>query len=189
MNFDELYKNNPNLYGNEPSDWIVKILEYQKNPAKILDLGICYGRNAIFLAKHGFEVVGVDISKIAIQQCIEDAQKNNLKIACRCQDIKDYVFENEFDIVYSTMSLQYLGKEKVIKEVIEKMKMHTKIGGLNVISVPTNTKIAMDMPYYFNKEDLLLYYKNWEILEFDEQEDVFTSGKIGTIAFIIARKK
>ncbi len=36
---------------------------------------------------------------------------------------------------------------------------------------------------------MIHYYKNWKILEFREQEDLFSNGKIGTIAFIIAKKK
>jgi len=47
----------------------------------------------------------------------------------------------------------------------------------------------MNFKYYFKNDELLKYYKDWEILEFKEIEDKFTNGQIGTIAVIIARKK
>jgi cyclopropane fatty-acyl-phospholipid synthase-like methyltransferase len=189
MNFDELYEKHPGLYGNKPSAWIIKIFKYLDKPGRVLDLGICYGRNAIYLARKGCRVVGVDVSEVAIQQCLDKAKKNKLQIRCHHQDIKDFVFEGKFGAMLSTMTLQYLGKEKIINEVIGKMKAHTRIGGLNIISVPTDTKIGMEMPFYFDTDKLAGYYSDWEVLEFKELEDNFSNGKTGTIAFIIARKK
>lgn len=188
MDFDKLYKHNPELYGNNPSTWIVKIFKYLDNPMRVLDLGICYGRNAIYLTKKGCEVVGVDISKVAIAQCLAKAKKYNKTVECHHQDISEFKFKGEFDVVYSTATLQYLDTKKKIDSVIRKMKKHTSKDGLNIISVPTNTKIAMPMPYYFKRQELLDYYHDWEVLEFKEQEDKFSNGKIGTIAFIIAKK-
>ncbi len=151
MNFDKLYKDNPDVYGNKPSAWIVKIFKYLPNARRVLDLGICYGRNAIYLATKGCEVEGVDISKVAIDQCLKKADKNKVKIKCYQQDIKEFNFKGKYDVIFSTMSLQYLEKEETAENIIKKMKSHTNEGGLNILSVPTNTKIAMKMPFYFDK--------------------------------------
>lgn len=189
MDFDALYKNHPELYGNKPSSWIIKTYKYLGEPGKVLDLGICYGRNAIYLAKKGCQVVGVDVSGVAIQQCLEKAKKNRVEIRCHHQDVRDFVFRGDFDVILSTMTLQYLGDKKAISKIIKKMKSHTRVGGLNAISVPTTTKVGMPMPYYFGEEELAGYYGDWEVLEAKELEDNFSNGKTGTIAFIIARKK
>lgn len=190
MNFDNLYSKNPNLYGREPSDRILKIPQYYWSKiAKVLDLGICYWRNAIFLAKEWYDVTWVDISKVAIEQCLDEAKKNNLQVKCICQDISNFVFNEDYDIIYSTATLHYLWDKQKIDKVIENMKNHTKIGWLNIISAPTDTKIGMEMPFYFKKEDFLNYYKDREILESGEEEDTFTSGKVWTIGFLIAKRK
>jgi len=188
INFDAIYSKYPKPYGHEPSNWIVKILKYQKKPAIILDLGICYGRNALFLAKQGFQVEGVDISQVAINECLKEAKINKLEIKCYHQDIRDFKFTKNYNVIFSTATLQYLGDEDTIIKIIDKMKAHTKVGGLNIISAPTDTKIGMNFPFYFKKEKLKEYYKDWEILESDEEEDKFSNGKTGTIIFIIARK-
>lgn len=185
--FDDLYKNNQNMYGNKPSEWIVKILKYKKPPAKVLDFGICYGRNALYLARKGYDVSGVDISQTAVNQCLDRARKSNLKIKCLVYDIAYFKFDTDYDVIFSTATLHYLGNRNVIKGVINNMKKHTKSGGLNIISVPTNTKIGMNFPYYFTKNELSGYYKDWQILGLGEEEDLFTSGKVGTIGYIIAK--
>ncbi|MDA3836803.1 MAG: methyltransferase domain-containing protein [Nanoarchaeota archaeon] len=187
--FDKIYSETPQLYGNEPSDWVRKILEYRKAPALVLDIGICYGRNALFLAKNGYTIEGVDISQVAIDKCLKEANKNNLDIRCYCENINDFIFNKKYDIIFSTATLQYLGNKEKVFSVIEKMKKNTMVGGLNIISAPTDTKIGMDFPYYFNKKELKNFYNNWDILEFNEEEDLFSTGKIGTIAFIIAKKR
>lgn len=188
IDFDAIYTKYHKPYGDKPSEWVVKILKYQRAPALVLDLGICYGRNALFLAKQGFFVEGVDVSQVAISECLKEAERSKLKIKCFHQDIKDFEFKKEYDVIFSTATLQYLGSEDNVTKIIDKMKAHTKIGGLNIISAPTDTKIGMRFPFYFKKGNLEKYYKDWEILESDEEEDKFSNGRTGTIAFIIARK-
>ena len=60
--YDGIYRKNPDIFGKGPSKWIRKILKYVSPPAKILDLGVGQGRNALFLAEKGYTVVGVDVN-------------------------------------------------------------------------------------------------------------------------------
>ena len=188
MDFDKYYKRKPHVYGIEPSDWVVKINEYKKLPASVLDLGVGQGRNAIYLAKQGYEVTGVDNSKVGIKQCLREAKNNKVNLECVLENIEDYQYEKKFDVILSAATFHFLGNQKTIGKVIDQAKDHTKKSGLNVISVPTDTKIAMKFPYYFKPDELSKYYQDWKILESGEIEDLFSTGKIGTISFIIGRK-
>jgi hypothetical protein len=47
----------------------------------------------------------------------------------------------------------------------------------------------MKFPYYFKREELADYYRDWEIIESAEVENKFSNGGLGTVAFIIARKR
>lgn len=154
-----------------------------------MNLGICYGRNALYLARKGYNVTGVDISQIAIDQCRQKANKNGLDLHYICQDLGDFAIKDKYDVIYSTATLHYLGNRSKINRIIREMKKHTLAGGLNIISVPTDTKIAMDFPYYFKGEELRSYYKDWTILEYSEEDDHFSNGRVGTIAFVIAKQK
>lgn len=187
--FNDIYSKSPTPYGWDPSSWVVKIKKYAPLPATVLDLGVCYGRNAIFLAKEGYVVEGVDISKVALNVLETESKKQNVFIHSYNEDIANFQFRKYYDVIISNASLHYLKNVDVVKSVVERMKSHTNVGGLNIISAPTETKKAMDFPIYFKKNQFKEYYSDWDILDFGEQKDLFTNGDIGTIAYIIARKK
>lgn len=50
-------------------------LLYQEGQGRILDLGAGFGRNAVPLERHGFEVYGIDISTTAIHRCRQLVQR------------------------------------------------------------------------------------------------------------------
>ncbi len=64
-----------------PSQELEKFLaEGLISPCRMLELGCGTGTNAIFLAKHGFDVTGVDLSEEALRQAREKAEKAGVKI-------------------------------------------------------------------------------------------------------------
>lgn len=56
---------------------------------KALDLACGRGRNSLFLADRGFDVEGIDVSDIALDQAQNSAEERNLKIRWVCQDLSD----------------------------------------------------------------------------------------------------
>lgn len=65
----------------EPDDFIVDFaLELkERNSRTILDIGCGAGRNAVFLAEEGFDVVGLDISVTALKLAEKRAYDKNLE--------------------------------------------------------------------------------------------------------------
>jgi SAM-dependent methyltransferase len=58
-----------------PDPMLVEIIESRRiAPGRTLDIGCGTGTNAIYLAEHGFEVVGVDIAPLAIEKARAKAQ-------------------------------------------------------------------------------------------------------------------
>jgi SAM-dependent methyltransferase len=52
-----------------PDPLLVEIIESRTlTPGRALDIGCGTGTNAVFLAQHGFDVLGIDISEVAIHQ-------------------------------------------------------------------------------------------------------------------------
>lgn len=56
-------------------------------PGKALDLGCGTGTNVITLAKHGWNVTGVDFSRRAIQTAKKKAQYNDVHVDLRLEDV------------------------------------------------------------------------------------------------------
>jgi len=79
------------------------ILEEQiKNltPGKALDLAAGEGRNAIYLARQGWQVTAVDFSPVAVENGRGMAEHEGVSIAWNLADLADYLPEQEaFDLV------------------------------------------------------------------------------------------
>lgn len=68
--------------------------------AKILDIGSGMGREAFALNRQGFEVVGLDISKYAVEKASDEAVKRDSKVKFYHYDGEHIPFEDGmFDIV------------------------------------------------------------------------------------------
>ena len=59
-------------------------------PGHALDLACGQGRNAIWLATHGWEVTGVDFSEVAVAKALARAERDALPATFVCADLLDY---------------------------------------------------------------------------------------------------
>ena len=192
MSFDEQYKKEKCLWGTEPTP-IVKSLLKHKKTGNALDIGSGEGRNSIFLARNGFDVTAVDVSKNGIEKLKEISNKEKLKINANIEDIRNFDFNQSYDVIISIATLHFLKIGDIVK-MISKIKKYTKKGGLNAISVFTDENDEKGFPYLFKKEELKKFYKDWEILF--EREFIGPLEKHGdngkwhkhAVAVIIARK-
>jgi cyclopropane fatty-acyl-phospholipid synthase-like methyltransferase len=190
--WEKNYKQDKYLWGLSPDKIVVEILKY-KNSGEVLDIGVGYGRNAIFLVQNGFDVTGVDISKTAIELYVDLAKKKNLKVKAILSDIENFKMKKIYDVVLSTSTLHFL-KEKEVKKVFDKIKICTKSNGLNVIEIFTKNNSSKDYPYLFENNELKAYYDDWKILSYNEyQTDWEKHGEKGKlhkheIAYIMAQK-
>ena len=66
---------------------VVSFVASQTGTGRALDLGCGTGTNSIYLAQHGFVVVGVDFSAKAIATARAKAQRANLEIDFRVADV------------------------------------------------------------------------------------------------------
>ncbi len=157
-----------NLFGKEPNkEAITHLLRYKTN-GEVLDLGVGYGQNALYLAKKGFNVIGVDNDRDAVESFLGYAKRLNLvHVQGIVEDITAYNFPKEFDVVVSTSTLHLLSSSQV-DDLITKIKQYTKKGGLNIITVFTKQSSLIDFPYLFKINELKDFYKDWEILEYEE---------------------
>jgi len=190
--FDEQYKKEKCLWGIKSAP-IVEFLLKHKKSGTVLDLGTGEGRNALFLAKHGFNVTAVDISGEGIKKLERLALENKVRINTFVKDIRNFNFSENYDVILSFATLHFLEKEE-IERVIKKMKKHTSYNGFNVITVFTEENPNKNFSYLFKRNELKNYYSDWEILEYKERiTPLEKHGKEGKphrhgIAELIARK-
>jgi len=119
--YEEFYKENPHGLGEPFKEFVGFFDSYGKTAARVLDLGCGQGRDAMFIARKGHSVVGVDISATGIRQLCEDAKKEILEIEGVVADVKDYIPEGNFDVVVIDRTLHMLSEEADRIEVLENL--------------------------------------------------------------------
>jgi SAM-dependent methyltransferase len=84
--WDQVYRNPENRVPVNPSSLVLETTANLK-PGMALDVGMGNGRNAIYLARKGWKVTGVEISEEAMRQARQEAAKAKADIDFRASDI------------------------------------------------------------------------------------------------------
>jgi 2-polyprenyl-3-methyl-5-hydroxy-6-metoxy-1,4-benzoquinol methylase len=91
----------------KPAQFLVENIELLPK-GRALDVAMGAGMNAIYLAKMGFEVEGVDISPEAVSSALESAEKLGVAIKAQTEDLEsDYRIERDaYDVIICFHYLQ-----------------------------------------------------------------------------------
>lgn len=111
-----------------------KLLNIKKG-SKILDVGCSYGEQSLMLAKCGFKVTGIDISKKLIKRLNEKSKKQKQECIGIRGNIEKMPFKsNVFDAVIATEIFEHVKYyDKAIGECYRVLKKEGRI----CVSVPT----------------------------------------------------
>lgn len=122
----------------ENFDDFIRLLKDNK-AQKVLDLGCGTGRHTIALAKEGFEVYGIDISRNALKVCRERLKEENLEADLQFADIyKPLPYEDDFfDGMISASTLHH-AIIKDIKGLIKELARVLQPSAVMMIDVPTS---------------------------------------------------
>jgi len=82
----------------DPDPLLVKLVAGLASGAA-LDLGCGTGRNAVWLAQHGWNVTGVDSSKVGLAQANERAQQTGCALTTICADLTTFRTANAYQLV------------------------------------------------------------------------------------------
>ena len=126
----------------------------------VLDLGCGQGRDALTLAKLGYTVTGVDVSKVGINQMMEQVKKDNLAVHGIIADIYHYKIDEKYDIILLDSILHFYKKEKK-KETnfLERIMQEMKFLGLLCIFVSKSKITEKGLEHIFRTSRI-----TWEIL-------------------------
>lgn len=126
--WNEFYQNQARpvpFFANKPDENLVSYMENKQIPVgKVLELGCGAGRNAIYLAKQGFSVTGVDLSDNALEWAKQRTQGTNLPIQWICANIFELdLQENSFDFIYDSGCFHHIAPHRRITylELIQKV--------------------------------------------------------------------
>ncbi|MEN9342356.1 MAG: putative Tellurite resistance [Candidatus Parcubacteria bacterium] len=150
----------------KPRQIIYDVLQYIQS-GSVLDLGAGFGRHSLFLADKGFHVTAVEIEQSKLDRLQENAKALGVDIQTIKADVADFIPQQSYDLMLSTMVLHFLPKEKAQK-ALAIMQEHTAQNGFNVVSVYTNENPVGLRAYLFEKSQLRNAYSSWEIISYEE---------------------
>lgn len=169
------------VYGREPADFLKSHLHLLP-VGMALDIAMGEGRNAVFLAKKGFQVTGVDYSEVAIRKAHRLARENGVTVQSVMADLARYqIRPNHYDVI---LNIDYLQKD-----LVPQIKRGLKKGGVLVFESRTVEQLKNPSAHSFPREYLLelgelkKLFQDLEILVYRETND----GK-NAFASLIARK-
>lgn len=134
VTYDKYYRTE-NLFG-EPYPELIEFLADYPKKGKLLDLGCGQGRDAIALARLGYDVLGVDNSKVGVEQMNLIAENENLNLDGQVGDIYSFDRFDEFDIVLLDSMFHFAKKDKV-KEIglIKRIVSDIRSGSVLVVCI------------------------------------------------------
>lgn len=140
--YDKYYQTE-NLFGNPYPE----LIEFMRSQArgKLLDLGCGQGRDAIPLARMGFEVMGLDNSKVGVEQMNKIATNEGLKLKGIVTDIYSFEDIGEFDYILLDSMFHFAKADKENEAAfIQRIIKESKQNSMTIVCMQdTGKKVAI----------------------------------------------
>jgi SAM-dependent methyltransferase len=155
-------------------------------PGRALDIATGEGRNAVFLAQHGFQVDAVDISEAGLEKARKLAKEAGVRIRTIPADLDIYpIPEEHYDLIANFYFLD--------RSLISKIRGGLKKGGRVIFETylieqrDLGTKGPRNPKYFLKHNELLRMFKGFRILLY--REGIFTEDRRKkAVASLIAEK-
>ena len=184
MNFDdakafwnERFNKQEFIFGKEPNEYLtLQTKTYLKPNQKVLCIADGEGRNGVWLAKQGMQVVGFDVSDIALEKAKQFAKDNQVEIAYSLSDTDSFNWqENTYDAVIGIF-IQFAEpqmRSRIFQQVFKALKpggifilqgytpkqLDYKTGGPSLIGHLYTEEMIRDLAKDFQILDLCSYEK------------------------------
>ncbi len=180
--WDRKYETEAYIFGKEPVEFLKEHIDILPR-GRVLDIAMGEGRNAVFLAKNGYEVDGCDISEIAVRKAVALAKEHNVTIHAFVADLETYQLPKDtYDVIACFYYLQ--------RDLIPRMKEALKPGGMIIYETYTieNWERGFEGPknkdYLLKPNELLDLFKDLKIIYY--RELILNNKK--AVASLIAKK-
>lgn len=152
-------------FNTDPNAFLVAMTKGRK-PGTALDVGMGQGRNAIYLAKQGWDVTGFDPADRALARAQELAAKDGVKIKTVLATSESFDFGKEkWDLIL----ISYAGGRDVRKQVIESLKP----GGLIIVEGfhhDATKGSSIGGGVVFQTNELLTLFTGFRVLQYEDAQ-------------------
>jgi len=176
--WNEKYNTENFIFGEQPTRFIAENYDLLRK-GKVLDLAMGEGRNAVFLATKGFDVLGMDISEKGLEKAHALAKANGVSIETKVVDLEATQLEKDrYDGIICTYYLQ--------RDLYQQMKTAVKSGGrilVETYNVDYLNYSRFPRKYLLETNELLEIFKDFKIIRYE----AYDNGKEAYSAIIAER--
>ena len=175
--WNERFNKDEFIFGKEPNEYLVEQTSKHLKPAsKVLCIADGEGRNGVWLAKQGMQVVGFDASDIALAKAKQFARDNQVEIEYSFSDTDSFDWQkNTYDAVVGIF-IQFadpIMRKRIFEQTYETLKpggifilqgytpkqLEYKTGGPSLIEHLYTEELIRDLAKNFEILDLCCYEK------------------------------
>ena len=195
--WDQRYAAPEYIFGTEPNRFLMSQHERFRPGMRTLDIACGEGRNAVWLAEQGCDVVAIDISPLALEKARRLATERGVRVAFELADVRQWDWKPDaFDAVVSVFIQFAAPRERA--RVFEGMQRTLRAGGWLVIQgyTPKQLEYKTGGPpqaeHMYTEPMLRTAFATMDLVHLREHEDVLAEGSkhVGRSALIdlVARK-
>ena len=155
--YDPAYAGKP-TFQTAPNALLVEAVK-NRRPGKALDVGMGQGRNAVFLAKSGWEVTGFDVSKVGLEAAGRAAKAAGVSVRAVLAADEEFDFGTE---QWDLIALIY----PIEKRSVFRVRDGLRKGGLVVVEC-THTENS-GAPFEYGTNELLRIFEGFRILKYED---------------------
>jgi len=174
------YANSRYAYGEKPNAYFANEINKIEG-GKALFPAEGEGRNAIYAAFRGFDVVAFDPSSLGRDKALRLAKKNNVSIRYLLSSYEDVDFEKEsFDVLVLIFAHM---PPHLRKQYHQKLIRFVKPGGRIILQgfskeqINRNTGGPKDVDMLFSKEELMGDFASLSFLQIEQEKIVLDEGE------------
>ncbi len=140
--WDERYSGEDLAYGKAPNDFITNMVDRLPKVGQALDIGAGEGRNALYLASRGLNVLAIDQSEVGIRKAQRLAQERGLMLRAQTADLQDFdAAPNSVDLVTSI----FVHLPSTLRAAVhQRVKSWLKPGGVFLLEAYAPDQIERD---------------------------------------------
>ncbi len=179
--WDNKYGSDTYLFGEKPIPFLVENVHLLPTKGKVLDIAMGEGRNGVYLATQGFDVVGLDISAKGLEKAHRLAKKNNVTIETRVVDLESFTLApNTYDVILCTYYMQ--------RDLYKQFQSALKPGGMIVVetyNIDYMKYARFKREWALDTNELLELFKGMRVLRYQDYDD----GKEAYSSIIAQKQK
>jgi SAM-dependent methyltransferase len=180
--WNERFDKDEFIFGKEPNEYLVETAaRYLKKNDKVLCIADGEGRNGVWLAKQGMQVVGFDASNIALAKAEQFAKDNQVEVEYLFSDTDSFDWQaGTYDVV-AAIFIQFADpamRERIFQNVYQTLKP----GGIFILQGYTPKQLDYKtggpsaLEHLYTEESIRGLVNDFEVLELVSYEKVLNEG-------------